>query len=341
MTYTGLNTDKQEVTLNPGYYLPYVHYGVIDSDVEVKAGYIYRGISFDPENLAQVDFVLPADYFDADGNFVEKDKAAFIAKFRCAIDPNFEANDQYGVIAYKADGTTIDPEHDGVGTAGANGTSTTRDQKWIPYGNKFVITLDKVNVTWKSILGAYINATDTKGASYFKTNFSQFTSTYDLGKDESDDNAAFYKDELATKTPIEKEGFLYRNGQAKVDYVRVVGMAKPEVTKVVIYSAKKNASGKLNVLATLEGDVLKNKIGDYFAVSAAAETVAPFGLLFEPKVNSLNPTEVGKFEITVGVPNMKLVHQWAHTSNVTDGGKKITVYNPKSNPEIEAARQAR
>ena len=343
MTYTGLSTDKTETVLNPGYYLPYVHYGCIDKTVAVKAGYFYRNISFNPANLAQVDFELTPDYFDANGNFVAEASAAFVAKFHCAIDPTFKADDHYSVFAFTSTGGD-DNTHDGVGTLGANGTNTARDQKWIPYGNKFIIALDSVGVTWKSILGAYVSQNETPSASYFKTNFSQFTTSYKTDKTQTDENAAYYVDTLATLNPLEKEGYLYssinQTAAGAAEYVRLVGIDAPEITKVVIYSAKSSGTpAKLTVLATLQGDNL-NRVSDYFNVTKVSTATAPYGLQFEPKVNSLAPTEIGKFEITVGVSTLQLIHQWGHSKAVTDNAKTITVYNPKSTPESEA-RQAR
>ena len=343
MKYQGLDTDKQLATMDPGYYLPYVHYGVIGKTVAVKAGYFYRNISFNPANLAQVDFELTPDYFDKDGNFVAEASAAFKANFKCAIDPTFKADDHYSVLAYDATGA-VDANHDGVGTAGANGTNTTRDQKWIPYGNKFIIALDSVGVTWKSILGSFVDAATTPSASYFKTNFTTFTNSYVTGQTQTDEKAAYYVDTLATLNPLEKEGYLYsklnQTAAGAADYVRLVGIDAPEITKVVIYSAKASGNpAKLTVLATLTGASL-NRVSDYFNVTKVSTAAVPYGLQFEPKVNSLAPTEIGKFEITVGVSTLKLVHQWAHTKAVTDNPKTITVYNPKSTPETEA-RQAR
>ncbi len=341
MKYTGLNTDKQETTMDPGYYLPYVHYGVIGKTVAVKAGYFYRNISFNPANLAQVDFELTPDYFDANGDFVAEASAAFKANFKCAIDPTFYADDHYSVIAYDGTGA-VDNNHDGVGTLGANNTNTARDQKWIPYGNKFIIALDSVSVKWKSILGSYVDAATTPSASYFKTNFTTFTTKYVTDKTQTDEKAAYYVDTLATRNPLEKEGYLYSSINQIVagpaEYVRLVGIDAPEITKVVIYSAKATAN-KLTVLATLEGESLK-RVSDYFNVTKVSTAAVPYGLQFEPKINSLAPTEIGKFEITVGVSTLKLVHQWAHTKAVSDNPKTITVYNPKSTPETQA-RQAR
>jgi hypothetical protein len=341
MSYTGLNTDGVEKTMSPGYYLPWVYYGMMGKKKAVKVGYTYRNISFDSKNVANVDFDIEPYFFKSDGSVAEKTAAngdvdantdaAFIAEFKCAIQSEQRTinNVKYGVYgntyyivkAYKNDGTTEDTGRDGSWTS-------TDYSKAIPYGNKFVISFDSVTVTWRNILGTYVSANDTKKASYFKTAFGGMFNTYELT-----DAAAYYTDTLQAKDV--NAGKLYRKDGSQAKWIGFVGAAAPEITEVVIYN-KTNSSA----LATLNAaNNNLDRISDYFKVGVDQRTTGAVanGLLFEPKMNSLDPTEIGAFKITVKekANTLKLIHQWGHESVCGDNGKTILVINPNSTPHIQ------
>jgi hypothetical protein len=351
INYRGLDPERNEKTMKPGYYLPYVYYNVINTygteALSVKASYIYRGVSLqveDDEIVPGKDYVSKAIWFDANGEKVaDASKAAFKAKFVCAIDKTFSFSltaPELGISANTQDATT----------AGFGGSV----DKAIPYGLDFSVSNTgeyTASVSWESNLAAYTNP-EAKTASYFKTNFNQFTNTYKDVNGQDGKKSVYYADGLKVDFDNASEGWanVYRdNKRYPENWLKLVDVKlegkQLAVSKIVIYKPNtvktKDDLKAANVEVTLEGDVLKEHIGDYFTVT---ENAATNGLNFKFKGGALNPADLGVFEIFLasGEVSGNILHQWGHKAPAKASSSKKVYYNrPNSDPNIQSARQTR
>jgi len=351
MDYNGLDPQGNPKNLKPGYYLPYVHYNVIDTygskALSVKASYIYRGVSLTVEDDQPVtgDYVSKAIWFDKDGHEVaEASKAAFKAKFFCAIDNTFTFTleaPKLGINANAQDAAT-----DGFGAS---------VEKAIPYGLNFSVSNTgeySAKVGWESNLAAYTNP-NAKTASYFRTNFDQFTNTYkDVNGNEGKKKSVYYADGLKVDFDHASEGWanVYRDNKRNPEnWLKLVdvelGGKQLSITKMVIYkpnTVKTTADLKpANVEKTLEGESL-SRIADYFTVTENKETN---GLNFRflngdqsgNDAPGLNPGDLGVFEIylTSGTVSGNILHQWGHKKAATATATTKVYYNrPDSDPNL-------
>ena len=351
MNYNGLSAQGAVVNMRPGYYLPYVYYDVINKygtdPLIVKASYIYRGVSLeveDDEIVPGVDYKSKAIYFDENGKEVAeadaKTKAAFKAKFACAIDNTFSFTLNAPTI-----GVTASTQDAGTANFGTAVTSA------IPYGLDFSVSNTgayTANVSWESNLAAFTNS-DAKTASYFKTNFNQFTSSYKTPANTN--KSVYYADGLSVNFDNATSGWanVYRrNNSTPENWLKLVDVKlagkQLKVTKMVIYkpnTVKTAADLKAaNVEKTLEGESL-SRIADYFEVVENAQTN---GLTFNFKGAALNPADLGVFEIylAAGEVSGKILHQWGHSKSATANTSIKVYYNrPNSDPNIQHARQTR
>ena len=351
MNYNGLSAQGAVVNMKPGYYLPYVYYDVIKKygtdPLIVKASYIYRGVSLeveDDEIVPGVDYNSKAIYFNENGKEVKKEdaeaKAAFKAKFICAIDKTFSFTLNAPTI-----GVTASTQDAGTANFGTAVTSA------IPYGLDFSVSNTDAytaNVSWESNLAAFTNS-DAKTASYFKTNFNQFTSTYKTPANTN--KSVYYADGLKVNFDNATSGWanVYRgNNRTPENWLKLVDVKlagkQLKVTKMVIYkpnTVKTAADLKdANIEKTLEGESL-SRIADYFEVVENAQTN---GLNFKFKGAALNPADLGVFELylAAGEVSGKILHQWGHTESATANTSIKVYYNrPNSDPNIQHARQAR
>jgi hypothetical protein len=355
--YKGLdNTRTLQAQMEPTYYLPFVNYKMIEKypdathKLAVKAGYTYHDINFTIDKVtgavSGTDYQIEPCYFDKDGNKVDKaEDAAFQCYFKCAIDLTFD-----GKFFIKTDTTQTEigklKPNTYANLQGIGETAT----KPIPYGTKFSIYVDSLNLKWKSNLAilphnvADADANKYFGASYFMTAFNSFTSKY------TEVNAAgesFYVDTLAV---TKAKGFnekLYRVdrselGNTVVKYLKLVDLADPTITKVEIY--KEDNSAVEVTLSQTAGNL--ERIYDYFDITLSSEqntsatTTPTYGLTFIPKTTVLNPNKLGQMIIYLK-NDAKAVHQWGHTAGFNSDEVKIYIGNPNSTPHINSARRAR
>ena len=346
MTYTGLNSDKnQQTTLYPGYYLPYIYYGNVaengkGKEVPVMVSYIYRNISLTLTKNAsgqitgytRGDFTTKPTYFKANGDACEKAQSEFKVKFECAIDPTFAITSmQDSVKAYNADGRTV--------AAGINGKLVSGETdidkalaKAINYGNKFEVAFDSLTVSWTSNKAAYQAVANT-GASYFRTNFAQFAQKFDA----VDKATAYYMDTLWIWSQNNAANILVDKNGAQANHIRIVDadqQPKIEDVKLTIFKSASDVTGQA---ATVD---------HYFEVSQFDGTATngkfnKYGLIFIPKATSLDPTKIHRMKIVVKSSTPSLVHQWGHMKVGEPTSREIWIKNPASTPHIGTARQAR
>jgi hypothetical protein len=334
MNYSGLDALKNPANRKPGYYLPYVYYGVLESlgttGLPVKASYVYKGVSLkveDDEIVPGNDYVSKPIYFDENGKEVAEANAAFVAKFICAIDKTFS-------LSF----TAPNPVVEATGATGNN----------VPYGVDFTVkNTGSVTgtVSWKSDLAAFTNSGAT-GASYFKTNFNQFTSEYE---DDAAKNASYYTVKNLKVNPEEAtNGWanIYKQGaqgpRQTMNFLKLVdvnlGSKQLEITEVKIY--KPGSTTEVEKTLNKANNNL-DRINDYFTVSKNDNN----GLDFKFKGDVFNPANLGMFEITLtsGAVKGKLLHQWGHTAQEASATSSIKVYynRPNSDPNLHNARQAR
>ena len=367
-TYSGLDNAKTlQTSLQPTYYLPFVNYKMIEkypSDskkLAVKAGYTYHDINFTIDKqtgaVSGTDYQIEPVYFDKDGNTVEKAAdAAFQCYFKCAIDETFT-----GKFFLATDTSTVEMQalkpnaYKDLKNVGASAT------KPVPYGTKFTVFVDSLNLKWKSKLAIlpYDATTEAEaakyfGASYFMTAFDKFTTKYTkvdaAGK-------SYYVDTLAVTTEQGFDNRLYRINEGEVSrtavkYLKLVDVADPYITKVLITKPGKaeTATGADAPTELSEAKGNLDRIYDYFDIKdlSAEEGVdglnngemGIYGLVFIPKTTVLDPTKIGQFVIFVK-NNAKAVHQWGHTAGFNSDDVKIYIGNPNSTPNINSSRQAR
>ena len=377
--YTGLDELKKQTTLYPGYYLPLVYYGVMDkwnSDskmLSVKAGYTYHDINFVMKNGKVVadekgsttDYEVTPNYFDANGNFVDADHAAFKCYFKCAIDKNFAAG--FRTVTPADEFKQFDPANNTWKTAtitvptGEKAEEIgTKAANPIPYGIAFTLYVDSIGVTWVSNLAAYTQVEAT-GASYFMTNFygssygnPGFTKAWtsnssdrskDIVKDKVDQNGkSFYTDTLNYMNPTlagynASTGFVFNsvvnNWGDNVRWLGLAGLTDPYIKQVTI-------NKKSGTVVLSEANKNLDRITDYFTVTPTSTITGngKFGLKFTPKVNSLNPTEFHMFVFELA-NKAKIVHQWGHSQDINTDAPKIYWGDPNSIDNINSARRSR
>jgi hypothetical protein len=354
--YKGLdNTRTLKSDLKPTYYLPFVNYKMIEKypdatkKLAVKAGYTYHDINFTIDKatgaVSGTDYQIEPCYFDKDGNKVEKaEDAAFQCYFKCAIDLTFN-----GKFYIKTDTTNAT----GFGIPGLKPNTYANLQgigetagKPIPYGTKFSIYVDSLNLKWKSTLATLPhNVTDADankyfGASYFMTAFESFTTKY---TEVDAQGQSFYVDTLAVNTPFDSNLYRVDDGSVTrnaVKYLKLVDLADPYITKVEIYNEGNTAVEK-TLTKDGTGDNSLDRFSDYFDVALiSANNSGKYGLTFIPNTTTLNPNKLGQMIIYLK-NDAKAVHQWGHTAGFNSDDVKIYIGNPNSTPHINSARRAR
>ena len=357
-TYKGFSkAHRPQTGMQPAYYLPLVYYGVMDKwgdkdhKLSVKAGYTYHDINFVMKDGKVVrdadsntnggyygtDYEVTPNFFDENGNFVTKaTDAAFQCFFTCAIHNEFKSalRYQFGEITkvdlsqyvypvkeYNADNTPKTRyDESTLGTIAANP---------IPYGAGFTVWVDSIGVVWVSDLAVYPHNGDTWqdeaiGASYFMTNFEQNTNIWTSKTGDNKglvawkvdkDGHSYYTDSLTRLNPtINSNGYnIFESKSGKSN--RWIGLADFKEVKIKEVKINK-ASGSV----TLK-DATIDRIKDYFNVTAELSN-GRLGLTFSPKDNSLNPTQIKNFEFKF-TTSAKLVHQWAHTNNLSGDSQVI------------------
>ncbi len=366
--YSGLDNAKRlQTSMQPTYYLPFVNYKMIEKypsnskKLAVKAGYTYHDINFTIDKqtgaVSDVNYQIEPVYFDKDGNTVEKAAdAAFQCYFKCAIDETFTGKFYLATDTSTVEMRALKPnaykDLKGVGASAA---------KPVPYGTKFQVFVDSLNLKWRSNLAIlpYDATTEAEaakyfGASYFMTAFDKFTTKYTkvdaAGK-------SYYVDTLAVTTDQGFDNRLYRINEGEVSgtavkYLKLVDVADPYITKVLITKPGKaeNATGADAPTELSEAKGNLDRIYDYFDIKdlSAEEGVdgltygemGVYGLVFIPKTTVLDPTKIGQFVIFVK-NNAKAVHQWGHTAGFNSDNVKIYIGNPNSTPNINSSRRAR
>ena len=357
--YTGVLADKSNTTTqDPGYYLPFVKYNVIDQynadkKLAVKAGYIYRAISFtldeDGEVNLENDYTLKPQYFDVNGRFVkDATKAAFQCYFTCAIDKNFSTGIGVKITELTLDGvakTYTDATNPNAGKKAAK--IGTESDNTIPYGMGFSVELDSIGATWTSNLAALTTwGNDGKawGASYFKTNFNQFTSDFTKGTALSNNGVSYYTDTVAVNGANLRSDnyFLYDvknkyTSRTKADWIAIVDVTDPLIAKVELDVLKADGTKQ-------ETKDITKQVGEYFIITyynenATAGSSNKFGIKVTPNTSALDPTKIGQIRFTLK-STAKMVHQWGHTVDVKNGNG-FTVYygKPYSTPNLSRANR--
>jgi hypothetical protein len=342
--YRGLDNGKNIVEgIEPPYYLPIVSYKMIEKypsaekKLAVKAGYTYHMVNFTIDEKTKeasgTDYQIEPVYFDANGNTVKNAAdAAFQCYFKCAIDQTFA-----GSFFLKTDTTTTEMQQLKPNAyADLKGVGASKG-KPIPYGTKFTVYVDSLNLKWQSTLAAFTEDKAT-GASYFMTYFDQFTNKYTAV-----DNAgkSYYVDTLAVTKDNGFGSNLYRINEGEVTdqavkYMKLVDMADPYITKVEIYNEGNTAVEK--TLTEAAGNL--NRINDYFEIKGTYDLTGEYGLTFIPKTTALDPNKLGQMVIYLK-NSAKGVHQWGHTVGFNSDNVVIYVGNPNSTPNVNSSRRAR
>ena len=337
LSFTGLDTDGSSAAKGPHYGIPYVHNSVIGKTVKVKAGYTYKGISYDPEKKIAKgsDYIVEPYYFNSLGDKVEADKAAYTVKFLCGLEGAFtvglaqtgedqNANPTYDIAdptvkVFKADGTTEDTENDGS------------DEKPVPYGNNFEVNPGMVGqpvVGWNSKLPVYV--AETTAATYHRTAFNQI-GNQTLSEDKT--FATFSIDDLVADANGLVKG-------KKSQFAALVKTAGPDARKPSALSIKGGEYSYNNKKVT----ITEKEIKEFFEVTTNAETgVMSFKFLDNPQGD--NPGKFDWIRITLSSEHTsyKLLHQWGHEEAADDffpNDITIQIGKPYSAENIQA-RQAR
>ena len=307
MNFRGLDAQKQPTNRVPGYYLPFVHYGVLESigtkGLAVKASYVYRGVSLEVED----DQIVPG------------------------VDDN----------TFNLSFTAPKPAVSAVGATTNNDGSVN-----VPYGADFSVTNTSAvtaEVSWTSDLAAFTTDQAT-AASYFKTNFDQFAGHTAVNLGTSYYTVAGLKvyPEEATNgwaNVYTEDGQQRRTTQNWLKLVNVdLGSKQLEITEVLIYKPGSTTEVEKTLNAANKN---LDRINDYFTVTKNQSN----GLVFQFKGDVLNPANLGMFKITMksGKVQGQLLHQWGHMTGMKDCTSTSTVYynRPNSDPNLHNARQTR
>ena len=352
--YTGVKADKSSTENKvPGYYLPFVRYTVIneynaaDKLLAVKAGYRYKNISFTLDEDGDVnldnDYIVKPQYFNEKGRFVKNaSDAKFNVYFNCALDKNFTAASHVKVTKFytKENGSNYYSVWNGTNPYGkdnkAMGTAT---DNTIPYGFGFDVELDSIGATWTSDLAAltvWNNNEKAFGASYFKTNFGQFTQDYTKGDALKNEGKSYYTDTVAVVND-----YLYSNNNNlydvknkkttwnSVNWIKVVDITDPIIEKVEMDEIP---SGKVTLT--------KDEINGYFTITYYKDLeYGKYGVQVRPNMTALNPEKLGQIRFTFK-STAKLVHQWGHTVDLKNGNGTVIYYGkPYSTPNLSRSNR--
>ena len=356
--YTGLKADKSEtMTQEPGYYLPNVRYDVIGTYTDknklaVKAGYDYQNISFtldEDGNPVYGAYRVKPQYFDANGRFVTKaEDAAFQAYFNCAIDNVFTPGIGIAIDALTLNGEEVDLEDWTNPNGKSNDEIGLKSDNYIPYGMGFTVVLDSIGVTWvsdKAALTVFSGDEKAFAASYFKTNFGQFTKNYTKGDALTTNGKSYYTDTLAVLNPTVDKNSLFTVKEKEVStsdtvkWLKIVDIADPFIASATLEQLK--ADGTLDKKLPLT----QKQLEEYFTITVLSTTTpatggaAQYGIKFTPKTSALDPTKIGQFVITLN-SSAKLVHQWGHTTNVS-AGNGVPIYYGKPYSTENLSRRTR
>ena len=291
---------------------------------------------------------MKPQYFNANGRFVKDAKdAAFQCYFTCALDKNFSTGIGVKITELTLDGVVKEYTDDTNPNAGKKADKIgTESDNTIPYGMGFSVELDSIGATWTSNLAALTTWGDDGkawGASYFKTNFSQFTSDFTKGDPLKNNGISYYTDTVAVKGDYLRSNnyFLYdvkdkytTNNAAT--WIAIVDITDPIIEKVELDQLKADGTKDKTL------DITK-QVGEYFIVKYYQETpslgTTKFGIKVTPNTSALDPTKIGQIRFTLK-STAKLVHQWGHTVDVKNGDG-FTVYygKPYSTPNLSRARR--
>ena len=342
MSHYGLNTDNnEEIVKTPRYTIPYVYADkVIGKNISVKAGYIYRGISYNPEEgvAAGSDYTLEPQYFDALGHFVAKaEDAAFKVTFRCALEGKV-GNNEYGKFEISATAGTV-----GITAYDANAHVTTAYDgvtagKEIPYGNNFDVIPTSVSiptVKWSNTLPVYKNGADegsNVGASYHRVAFDKITPATSAAQ-----TGNYYNYSTGAMTPNSK--WLLGN------FAGLVQTAGPEATVtpngIVPGKNKLTVTGGKYKVNGAEFNLSKAELEHFYTITTTEDGVVKFKALDNTDMPS--GVEWIKVFVSSESTSYKVVSQWKHESavkTVTPAALTINIGDPYSSQNIQA-RQSR